>query len=87
MATKIILICIVIASFFCSSCTNTKKIAYFRDVPDTAFRASLPVVEAPLQNDILNIKISSLNAKASADFNQSGGADGAGAGNAQVLDI
>lgn len=85
MATRFLLVCIITASLFCTSCTNTKKIAYFRDVPDTAFRASLPVVEAPLQkNDILNIKISSLNAKASADFNQAGGAEGAAAGgNAQ----
>lgn len=64
----------------CVSCTNTKKIAYFRDAQDTAFRASLPIVQAPFQkNDLLTIKISSLNAKASADFNQSAGGDGAAA--------
>lgn len=84
MATRFILICIVIASCICTSCSNTKKVAYFRDVPDTAFRASLPVLEAPFQkNDMLNVKISSLNAKASAEFNQSAGAEGAGGGNNQ----
>ena len=69
---------LVVAFCICTSCTNTQKIAYFRGAEDTAFRAALPVLEAPFQkNDLLTIKISSLNAKASADFNQSSGAEGA----------
>ncbi|MGB4845373.1 MAG: polysaccharide biosynthesis/export family protein [Ferruginibacter sp.] len=84
MASRFILIVIAIPLLFCISCTSTKKFAYFRDVQDTAFRAALPVIEAPFQkNDLLNIKISSLNAKASAEFNQTGEANAGDGGNNQ----
>lgn len=52
------------------SCTNTKKITYFRNVQDTAFFSKNNEIETPIQpNDILSITVSSLNAEASVAFN------------------
>ncbi len=54
---------------FCS-CTDTKKIVYFNNVPDKTFYSENKEIESPIQpNDILSITISSLNAEASAAFN------------------
>jgi polysaccharide export outer membrane protein len=53
------------------SCTNTRKTVYFYNVPDTTFLQRGPEVQSPIrENDILSITISSLNAEASAMFNQ-----------------
>lgn len=55
---------------FNSSCTNTKKITYFRDLKDTSFISRLDATDFIIQNnDILSISITSLNAEASAIFN------------------
>lgn len=53
------------------SCTSTKKTVYFYNVQDTTFVQRGLETETPIQeNDILGITISSLNAEASAIFNQ-----------------
>ena len=52
------------------SCNTSRKVAYFENVQDAAFKSNLATVEAPIQaSDILTITISSLNAEASAIFN------------------
>lgn len=72
MTTRFIFVCIVIASCFCTSCTNTKKIAYFENAQDSTFRAVLGTIEAPIQkNDILNITISSLSPASDVEYNRS----------------
>ena len=54
------------------SCNTSRKVAYFENVQDAAFKSNLATVEAPIQaNDILTITISSLNPEASAIFNPS----------------
>jgi polysaccharide export outer membrane protein len=71
MGTRILSFISIICIFLCTSCTSTKKIAYFENAQDTSFRQILGVVEAPLQkNDILDITISSRSKEASADFNK-----------------
>lgn len=53
-----------------SSCTSTRKIAYFENLKDTSFISRLDATDFIIQNnDILSISISSLNAEASAIFN------------------
>lgn len=59
-----------IAAIFICSCTNTKKIVYFNNVPNETFSGSGPEKPSPIQpNDILAITISSANAEASAPYN------------------
>lgn len=63
---------IFITALLCS-CSSSRKITYFENVPDASFISTLPYVEAPIQkNDVLTISISSLNAEASAIFNPAG---------------
>jgi polysaccharide export outer membrane protein len=53
-----------------SSCVNSKKIAYFNDVKDSARIASKVGLEAVIQKkDILSISVSSLSNGATAIFN------------------
>jgi polysaccharide export outer membrane protein len=55
----------------CISCTSTKQIAYFGDAQDSQSRAVLSTIEAPIQkNDILNITVSSLDAKSDVEYNR-----------------
>ena len=71
MASRFIVVLIFISLFFCLSCTSTKKIAYFENAQDSAFRAVLGTIEAPIQkNDVLNILISSSNRQADVDYNK-----------------
>lgn len=71
MAIRYISLIIMIFSFFCFSCTPSKKIAYFQNAQDSAFRQVLGTVEAPIQkNDILNIVISSLSPEEDVKYNQ-----------------
>jgi polysaccharide export outer membrane protein len=69
---------ILILMFTFVSCTNTKKATYFSDQKNGSFAApTVPklVIQA---NDLLSISVSSLNAEASAVFNQ---ANNSGASN------
>jgi polysaccharide biosynthesis/export protein len=53
-----------------TSCVNTQKITYFKNVPDKTFAAVNKPVDVPIRpNDILSITVTSLNAEASAAFN------------------
>ena len=61
-------VCVV--TIFFTSCANTKKITYFNNVPDAAFKDTKVARQSPIQsNDILSIAISSANAEASQPFN------------------
>ena len=56
---------------FLTSCVNTKKVAYFNDVQDSARIISKSGLEPVIQKkDILSISVSSLNPEASILFNQ-----------------
>lgn len=69
MASRIMFF-IVIVLLLSTSCTSSKKIAYFENATDTTFEAMINNVEPPIQpNDILNISITSLNKAASEAFN------------------
>ena len=71
MDSRFIVIIILQSMFFGISCTSSKKITYFKDVQDSTSRSMLGTVEAPIQkNDILNITISSLNAKFDVEYNK-----------------
>lgn len=64
------LLLVCVASILFTSCANTKKITYFNNVPDAAFKDTKVERQTPIQpNDILSITISSLNAEASLPFN------------------
>jgi polysaccharide biosynthesis/export protein len=68
MASRIFGIILVV--LMVTSCSPSRKVAYFENVQDASFKSTLATVEAPIQpNDILTITISSLNAEASAVFN------------------
>jgi polysaccharide biosynthesis/export protein len=71
MGTRILSFISIICIFLCTSCTSTRKIAYFENAQDTTYsKQTLGFVEAPLQkNDFISIAVSSLNADASAIFN------------------
>lgn len=59
-----------IVVFFFSSCTSSKKIAYFNDIKDSAMIASPAGMEAVIQKkDILSISVSSLSPEATTLFN------------------
>ncbi len=71
MANRYIVVLCLISLFFCLSCTSTKKIAYFENAQDSAFRAVLGTVDAPFQkNDILNITVSSPSAETDLTYNK-----------------
>jgi polysaccharide export outer membrane protein len=64
------LLIVCVASLLITSCANTKKITYFNNVPDAAFKDTKVPRQSPIQpNDILSIAISSANAEASEPFN------------------
>jgi polysaccharide biosynthesis/export protein len=68
MASRIMFFIVIV--LLSTSCTSSKKIAYFENATDTTFEAMLNNVEAPIQpNDILNISVTSLNKAASEEFN------------------
>ncbi len=72
MAGRFIGIIALLPVFLVSSCTSSKKVAYFKDVTDASARQVVRNVEAPYQpNDILNITISSLNPKFDVEYNKS----------------
>ncbi|MFI5185158.1 MAG: polysaccharide biosynthesis/export family protein [Chitinophagales bacterium] len=53
-----------------TGCINTKKAVYFNDLNNTTITSKTPVPETIIQkNDLLNISVSSLDAKASEVFN------------------
>jgi hypothetical protein len=74
MYNKYLTLLFLIAVIICgTSCVNTKKFTYFNDTRDAniipnAEDATLPIIQ---KNDILSVIITSLNAEASAVFNQS----------------
>ena len=60
----------IVAVFIFSSCTSTRKTAYFYNVQDTTFYSVGGNQQVPIQpNNILSVSVSSLNAEASAPFN------------------
>lgn len=66
----LLLILVCVTAILVSSCANTKKIVYFNNVPDAAFKDAKVPRQTPIQpNDILSITISSANAEASQPFN------------------
>ena len=59
--------------FFCSSCSSTKPIPYFKGTIDTGMIQKLAIPEQVVQpGDILSITIYSDNPEATAIFNQAG---------------
>lgn len=65
---SILLLCSLFV--WAASCTPTRKVAYLDEIKDGSFRPAVEVTEAPFSsNDILSITISSLDAEASAIFN------------------
>ncbi len=66
---------IIISSLFISSCTNTKKVAYFLNQQDTSLTSSNTAPTAVIiSNDLLSITVSSLSNQASAVFNSANSA-------------
>ena len=60
----------IIFTGFLASCVNTKKVAYFNDVKDSALIASKAGLEPIIQKkDILSISVSSLSNAATVIFN------------------
>lgn len=54
-----------------TSCTPSKKIAYFQNAQDAELRQVLGTIEAPIQpNDILNIIVSSLSPEEDVKYNR-----------------
>lgn len=71
MAVRYSITFILLSLFIFSSCSSSKKIAYFENADDAALRAVLGTIEAPIQkNDILNITISSLSPKDDVEYNK-----------------
>ena len=71
MASRFIVIIVLLSAIFAISCTSSKKITYFKGALDTDSRAILGTIEAPFQKgDILNISISSLNPKFDVEYNK-----------------
>ena len=71
--------------FFSISCTSYKAVPYFRDLPQDRELVDKITNYSPLiiqENDILQIRVSSLNAEASALFNYP-----EGAGNQQLANL
>lgn len=67
--TKYLLVIIFLISFL-ASCVNTRKVAYFSDVKDSAIIASKAGLEPVIQKkDILSISVSSLSKEATVLFN------------------
>jgi polysaccharide export outer membrane protein len=73
--------------FFVFSCSSSKKLAYFRNLDETAeLRAPIGKIEEPeiQPNDLLSITVSSLNPESNILFNN--GVLAAAGGGAQVAD-
>jgi polysaccharide export outer membrane protein len=64
----------ILLAFFITSCYSTKKTVYFRELGDMTIVSKIES-EPPIihQNDLLSIKISSLNPNASEIFNSNSG--------------
>ena len=61
---------IVLLTWFITGCINTKKATYFNDLNSTIITSSTPIPETIIRkNDLLNITVSSLDAKATEVFN------------------
>jgi polysaccharide biosynthesis/export protein len=55
---------------FLGSCSDTKKLTYFNDLPEGQITAKYPMTESIIKsNDLLSITVSSLNPEATAIFN------------------
>ncbi|MBN9299320.1 MAG: polysaccharide biosynthesis/export family protein [Filimonas sp.] len=87
-----LLVCICITGMLLTSCTSTKQLRYFNDLPDSAV-VNLPPMEQQQRiiqkGDMLQITIGAANPEAAAMFNTYGGvlssgasAGGGGGGNA-----
>ena len=64
------LVIIVVLIWFITGCINTKKAVYFNDLNSTIISSSTPIPETIIRkNDLLNITVSSLDAKATEIFN------------------
>lgn len=60
----------LVFGILCSSCGNTRKVAYLNDISDTEISNAIDNLEPLIQkNDLLSISISSPNATASQPFN------------------
>ncbi|HQY10580.1 MAG: polysaccharide biosynthesis/export family protein [Ferruginibacter sp.] len=71
MAGRYITIFILQFLLVYTSCTPSKKVAYFQNAQDSAFRQVLGTIEAPIQkNDILNIVVSSLSPEEDVKYNR-----------------
>lgn len=71
MAGRYFIIIIFQSLLVYTSCTSSKKIPYFQNAQDSAFRQVLGTIEAPIQkNDILNIVISSLSPEEDVKYNR-----------------
>jgi polysaccharide export outer membrane protein len=61
---------IYISLIFIASCSNTKNLNYFKEIPNETIKSQGPVPEPVIQtNDLLSIIVSSSNPEASAVFN------------------
>lgn len=61
---------LIVLSFCCISCVNTRKAIYFANQQDATLPSTITIPETVIQsNDLLSITVSSLNADASAVFN------------------
>lgn len=77
------LLLIVFVSFLVNSCISYREVPYFRDLPQDSELKEAITNYSPMviqKNDILSIRVSSLNAEASAIFNNPNGATGQQAG-------
>lgn len=75
---------LIIVILFGTSCVSTKQNTYFNDAKDITFNPNIEDTASPLiqKNDILNVSITSLNAEASAIFNQADKSNGSTVTNA-----
>jgi len=77
------LLLIVYVSFLFNSCISYREVPLFRDLPQDSELKEAITNYSPMviqKNDILSIRVSSLNAEASAIFNNPNGATGQQAG-------
>lgn len=69
-SNKSALLIIVLLAWSIAGCISTKKATYFNDLNSTIITSSTPIPETIIRkNDLLNITVSSLDAKATEIFN------------------
>lgn len=70
MATRKLILFVPVIVLVLVSCSSTKEVAYFKNIPDKSYTPDQEVLEAPYQPaDILSIRISSPDPEATALFN------------------